>query len=95
MAQMQTIGTHKTKIIMKDNILSVKYVDTEVVKATLSHIYLNTNGWKTNTTKTRMNQASNQFDLGFYVYQNNFKWFVEYKGKTYLFNNDSLTLERN
>jgi len=94
MAQMQTVGTHKTKTTMKDNILSVKYVDTEVVKATPSHIYLNTNGWETSTTKTRMNQASNQFDLGFYVYQKNFKWFVEYRGKTYSFNNYLLTLER-
>ena len=39
-----------------------------------------------------MNQTSNQFDLGFKVYQKNFDWFGDYKGKTYDFNDDMTLL---
>jgi hypothetical protein len=90
--QLNTVGTHKTTVSQKDSVLSVVYHWTEVVKVTPKEIILDTNGWWTNTTKARMNQASNQFDLGFRVYQKNFEWFVEYKGKTIHFNNPTLTL---
>lgn len=42
-----------------------------------SKVHLNTGGWRTNTTKVRMNQFSNHFCRGsFHVYQKNFDWFV-------------------
>ena len=44
-------------------------------------IRLNSGGWRTFTTKNAMNQASNQYDLGFGVYQRNFDWFVTWKGQ--------------
>lgn len=37
----------------------------------------------TNTTKLRMNQAANQFGLGFGVYQKNHAWFVVIKNPDY------------
>lgn len=56
---------------------------TDVVVVSYDHGYkerrvkLDSGGWQTATTKNRMNQASNQFDLGFYVFQKNFEWYVK------------------
>ena len=58
-------------------------------------IILDTGGWFTPTTKTRMNQTSNAFGLGFQVYQKNYEWFADYNGKTYEFTKDHLSLKRN
>lgn len=99
MAQQQTIGTHCTSVDFSPmfRILSVKYHGTEVVKVSPGQkkIILDTGGWFTNTTKTRMNQASNQFNLGYTVYQKNKQWFTDYKGETYAFNGDICELPLN
>ena len=94
MAQQDTIGTHKTTVKGTENGLSVVYHWTEIVRTTPTEIHLDTNGWWTNTTKTRMNQTSNQFRLGFTVYQKNYEWYIEYKGKTIHFNKPQITLKR-
>ena len=60
----------------------VRYHQTDVVKFNHEKIILNSGGWNTFTTKTRMNQASNQFGLGYYVYQRDFDWYVDYNGRT-------------
>ena len=52
------------------------YHSTPVAEFDQSRIYLNTGGWRSLTTKTRMNQFSNQFKLGYSVYQKDFDWFV-------------------
>tara|TARA_R100000908_G_C3735598_1_gene133633 strand:- start:718 stop:1005 length:288 start_codon:yes stop_codon:yes gene_type:complete len=94
MASLDTIGSHKTSVFTHENTTFVKYHWTNVVSFNEDTITLNTGGFETNTTKTRMNQTSNQFDLGFRVYQKNFDWFVEYDGKTFEFLSNELTLER-
>ena len=81
MAQVNTVGTHKTTvatdIIDNDNVLMVTYHNTVVVKVTNNrYVTLNTGGWYTNTTKTRMNQASRQYGLRYSVYQVDFAWYV-------------------
>ena len=50
-------------------------------------IILNNGGWMTATTKRRMNQVAEQFDLGFTVYQKDFEWYVVLNGQTLLFEN--------
>ena len=67
---------------------------TPIVKFNHERIILNTGGWCTNTTKRRMNQVSEHFNLGFNVYQKDFEWFVNYKRQTIEFNDNTLTLER-
>jgi hypothetical protein len=53
------------------------YHQTSVAEKQGNKIRLDTGGWQTNTTKTRMNQFSNHFCSGtFSVYQKNFDWFV-------------------
>lgn len=94
MAQLQQIGSHKTTVHTDNGLTQVVYHTTPVVQFNDNEIILNTGGWFTNTTKTRMNQTSNQFDLGYRVYQKNYEWFVEYKNKTIPFENDQVVLER-
>ena len=94
MAQQYQIGTHKTKVSTESGVTSVKYHNTKVVTFSEDAIMLNTGGWFTPSTKTRMNQTSNQFGLGFRVYQKNFDWFVEYNGKTFEFGRTKAILER-
>ena len=94
MAQSQIIGKHKTKVYEEGGYTRVKYHFTDVVTFNDSVINLDTGGWESLTTKQRMNQASNQFGLGFNVYQHNFKWFVKFKGETIEFKNGMATLVR-
>ena len=77
-----TIGTHRTTcntLIDNDSnrVLMVTYHSTPVVKVINDrYVVLNSGGFRTNTTKRRMNQASLQYSLGFQVYQVNFEWYV-------------------
>ena len=82
MASMAQVGSHKTSIFTENGMTKVIYHNTPVVTFNNEKVILRCGGWLTNTTKTRMNQASNQFDLGYSVYQKNHEWYVSYKGKT-------------
>jgi hypothetical protein len=72
----------------------VQYHYTRVVEWNSREIILNTGGWETPTTKNRMNQTSNQFNLGFSVYQKNHNWYVSYKGEDIKFEGDKVVLDR-
>ena len=89
MARNTQVGTHCTVIgtnnqkgstFDSNKELFVQYHATKVVRFSDEYIVLNTGGFYSATTKTRMNQVSNQFDLGYYVYQKKGNWFVSYKG---------------
>ncbi len=54
----------------------VIYRGTPIVSWTPDQIFLNTGGWQTVTTKRKMNQAANQFGLGFSVHQHKHQWYV-------------------
>jgi hypothetical protein len=90
---MDSIGHHATGIAKVGEDLLVIYRSTVVVKASPVRIKLDSGGWRTATTKRRMNQASNQLDLGFVVYQKKKVWYVDYKGETIKFE-DGMVLER-
>lgn len=58
------------------------YHNTPVVGVfTNGEIMLNSGGYRTNTTKLAMNQASNQDNLGFQVYQQKGRWYVSWRGQ--------------
>lgn len=94
MGQMQTIGRHKTTVHTECGTTTVRYVDTDVVTFDAGLIMLQTGGYRTATTKARMNQTANQFGLGFTVYQRDFGWFVKTSAGTVPFEEDTLTLDR-
>jgi len=83
------IGNHKTTVVRENGFTRVKYHNTNVFW--YSHeggnITLRHNGWTTDTTKRRMNQAFKEFDFDGYVYQRNYQWYVDFAGNTYKFPN--------
>ena len=76
MSRWNEVGKHKTTVYNDDTHKCVKYHKTNVVRFNNKEIILNNGGWMTATTKLRMNQASNQFGLGYHVWQKDFEWFV-------------------
>lgn len=77
MAQNQVVGKHATTVRARANGGGcVTYHDTDVVVWNEHQVLLDTGGWFTVTTKTRMNQAANQFGLGYQVYQEKGQWYV-------------------
>jgi hypothetical protein len=77
MAQQSKIGTHATTISRTDGKTIVTYHKTPVVTVDPDGtVTLNSGGWRSATTKTRINQAARQFNLRFSVHQRDFQWFV-------------------
>lgn len=73
---------------------AVSYHGTVVVLWDRERITLNSGGWLTATTKKRMNQASNEYDLGFSVYQSKHQWYVTtVDGRKFEFH-DGITFNR-
>lgn len=98
MAQQDKLGTRATTVRRLDtgegDMVIVTYHDTDVVKWTAKKIILDSGGWRTATTKTRMNQASRQFGLGFSVFQEDYSWYVDLPNEEPLEFVDGMTLER-
>lgn len=80
MACMNHIGTHRTAIIDNAGIVTVQYCNTIVFTLDrVNHrLTLNDGGYRTHTTKTRINQALTVYGLNIRVFQRNFEWFVSY-----------------
>lgn len=93
MTRLDQVGKTATTIYHDGEFTCVKYHATDVVKFNQEKIILNSGGWHTNTTKTRINQAANQFGLDFRVYAKDFIWYIDYDGKTLEFK-DHVELER-
>lgn len=94
MANQNRVGTVATSVsgTMPGQTLRVQYHQTVVVSRDAEGtITLDSGGWRTATTKTRMNQAANQFGLGFQVYAKRGEWFVSYRGEDIPFR-DGMTL---
>ena len=81
MTQTCRIGTVATTVRRRPHETTVTYHDTDVVTVYPNgKIVLDSGGWRTATTRTRMNQASHELHLGFEVYQRNFNWYVAIDG---------------
>ena len=92
---MEIIGAHKTSVFTDDdNFTKVIYHSTCVVSFNRNIIVLNTGGWYSCTTKKRMNQASEQFNLGYRVTKRKGIWYALYKGQELEFLSDKLILDR-
>ena len=76
MAQLDKVGKHATSITKHGENTAVRYWSTDVVTFDSDSVLLYNGGWYTSTTKTRMNQASRQFNLGYNVYQKDFERYV-------------------
>jgi hypothetical protein len=95
MGQTHTVRGRATSV-RRDNsgVLSVVYHSTEVVRVNPDgSVVLDSGGWRSFTTKARMNQAATQYGLGYRVYQKAFDWFVSFNGHELTFT-DGMTLTR-
>lgn len=72
---------------------AVIYHQTAVVTWDNARIVLDSGGWKSNTTKVRMNQAATVYNLGFWVYAERGKWFVRWGDRVLPFE-DKMILDR-
>lgn len=95
MPRMDKLSTYKTDIICTNGMIAITYHNTLIVDvAKDGTITLNSDGYQTVTTKRKMNQAANQFGLGFSVFQKNYEWFVTLPtGETVDFD-DGMTFKR-
>jgi len=74
-----------TTVRTEEGVIIVRYHLTDIVKIEADRITLDTRGYFTNTTKNRMNQVSQVFELGYRVYQKKGEWYVDYKDETFQF----------
>ncbi len=73
----------------------VLYHDKHVACFNENEICLRTHGHRTMTTKVRMNQTANQFNLAYSVYQRRGQWFIKWQGQQLAFPaNGSIILNR-
>lgn len=70
------LSTYKTKIIVGANVTAITYHSTPIVSFDENKIILRTGGYRSVTTKRKMNQASIQFDLGYGVLQQKGEWYI-------------------
>ena len=90
----QVLNGYKTRVLTDEEKTRVFFHDTPVVTFDEKTIELDTGGWRTRSTKVRMNQVSQEFQLGFRVYQKKNDWFVEYRNETRPFTVEEITLNR-
>ena len=86
---MNILRFRNTAIYSDNGTIKVILYSTKIVEWNHNRdsIILNNGGWMTVTTKRRMNQVAEQFDLGFTIYQKDFDWYVVLNGQTLLFGN--------
>lgn len=76
MPSMSQLSNYATTIATVCGETRVTYQTTEIVCFTDDTVTLDSGGWRTVTTKRKMNQAANQFGLGYSVTQRKGQWFV-------------------
>ena len=76
-----TIVLHRTAIAVYDH-------NTQAVK-------LNTGGWQSNTTKSRLNAILSEVKYGCSVFQKNFDWFVSFNNQTRDFVDGMILIDAN
>lgn len=76
MYRVDRLPKYQTKVRQEGNTTIVKLWYTDIVTFDPFQVTLNHGGWKTETTKRRMNQVSRFFDLGYRVVQRRGDWSV-------------------
>jgi hypothetical protein len=85
-------GVHTTYRELNGSVI-IRYHDTDIFTKKGDIITLNTGGYKTKTTKERMNQSLANYFIPARVFQKDFEFYLKYKNKTIKFENDSLTIK--
>ena len=94
MSRHNTIGKVATKVTQNSDSTVVRYHNTNVVTITPTRIILSHGGYTTMTTKVRMNQAAQQFALGYSVFQKYRCFYVRINGNDYPFFDRCIEIDR-
>ena len=78
MSRVNEVGAEHTAVFTEKGWTKVVYWKTAVVQFNYAYIELRNGGHETQATKARMNQASQQYGLGYEVKQKGHEWFVYY-----------------
>lgn len=70
------IGNNTLRIIYKDGTEAIRFHSTDILSEKDGVVTLNSGGWKTATTKDRINSFLRHFDVPFYIQQRNHQWFI-------------------
>lgn len=86
--------TNNTTTTFNENSTTIKLHQTNIVTFNDDQIILDNGDHKSKTTKIRMNQASERYDLGFRVFQTGKRWFVNFNGKDHAWEGLTIKLDR-
>ena len=82
MAQMSKVSRNNTRVHKWENGFAVELHGTKIVWCENGVLQLVSGGYRTATTKARMNQVSNQMELGYQVYSDKGDWYVDTPAKS-------------
>lgn len=69
-----------TTVMEIDGMQACVYHQTPVVQWNDKHVILKSGGYRTATTKVRMNEVAHEYKLGFVVFQDKQEWCVRLPG---------------
>lgn len=67
-----------TSILWEAGRMTVRFHNTDIVRISEHTVIFDSGGWRTVTTKQRMNQAMRESNIPIYVYQKDFNWFIAF-----------------
>ena len=70
------IGNNTLGVFYKDGTEAIRFHNTDILFVKDGIVTLNSGGWKTATTKDRINGFLRHFDVPFYIQQRNHQWFI-------------------
>jgi hypothetical protein len=92
---MNRLSNYKTTIKTHNGTTRIVYHSICIVEFNSGEVTLRTGGYKTMMTKIKMNQASQQFDLGYGVMQKKGDWFLRLpSGKVVPFDDTTIGFSR-
>ena len=90
MPHMNQLSNYATTVTSDDNYTNA----TCIVKFNHDEVILNSGGYRTVTTKRKMVQTANQFNLEYGVFQKDYDWFVTTEKGVFPFQ-DGIKINRN
>lgn len=88
------MNKNNVKVSMDGNNITVTFYGTQIVSVSPYTVWLNTGGYFTATTKRHMNHASDEFGLGYSVYQVKGEWYVKHGSGVIPFDGNICILNR-
>jgi len=90
----KSISKRNTSGVRQSGRLDITLYNTKIVSFNTDTVTLNSGGYKTSTTRRRMNEVSQEYNLGYRVYQVNNTWYVDTKNNKSVPFRDGMKINR-